>query len=54
MQYRYIVIDDTGFGKQHGEQFETVQQAFDFVNQHRLGVTHLVYDLKSAGVVHPK
>lgn len=54
MQYRYIVIDDTGFMRMHGDMFETAAQAFDFVNKHRLGVTHLVYDLKSAGVIHPE
>ena len=52
MQYKYIVIDDTGFMQQHGHQFETVAQAFAYIDQHQLHTTHLVYDLSSATVVH--
>ena len=52
MQYKYIVIDDTGHMHKHGVMFETVAQAFAYLDQHELHTTHLVYDLSTAVVVH--
>ena len=51
MQYKFIVIDDTGFMHMHGQQFETVAQAQTFVTQHKLWATHLIYDLSTAKTV---
>ena len=48
MQHKYIVVDDTGWMHMHGHQFETVQQAFDFMYSNKLAMTHLVYNLDSA------
>ena len=53
MQFKYIVIDDTGFMHKHGQQFKTVAQAFAYIDQHSLHTTHLVYDLSTAVCVMP-
>ena len=53
MQHKYIVVDDTGNMRMHGHQFETVQQAFDFMYSNQLQLTHLVYDLNSATHMSP-
>ena len=52
MQHIYIVLDDTGNMHKHGHQFETLVSAFAYINTHKLGATHLVYDLSNASVVH--
>ena len=52
MQYSYIVLDDTGNMHMHGAQFETVAQAFAYLDVHSLHTTHLVYDLSTATVIH--
>ena len=52
MQHSYIVIDDTGNMHKHGHMFSSSSEAFAYVNTHKLGATHLVYDLSSASVVH--
>ena len=52
MQHTYIVLDDTGHMYKHGHQFETVASAFAYINAHKLGATHLVYNLCNATVVH--
>ena len=51
MQYKFIVIDDTGNDYMHGAQFETVAQAQSYVFKHKLAQTHLIYDLSTATVV---
>ena len=51
MQHSYIVIDDTGNMHKHGHMFSSSSEAFAYVNTHKLGATHLVYDLSSASVV---
>jgi hypothetical protein len=52
MQFKFIVIDDTGNANKHGAQFETVDEANAYVDTHTLWQTHLVYDLSTATVVH--
>ena len=51
MQYKFIVIDDTGNDYMHGAQFENVAQAQSYVFKHKLAQTHLIYDLSTATVV---
>ena len=48
MQYKYIVIDDTGNMQLHGHMFETETEAQSFIDQHKLGATHLIYNLNNA------
>ena len=51
MQYKFIVIDDTGNNYMHGAQFKTVAQAQSYVFENDLQCTHLIYDLSTATVV---
>ena len=52
MQFKFIVIDDTGNANKHGAQFETAAAANAYVDKYALWQTHLVYDLSTATCVH--
>jgi len=56
MQFRYIILNDADHeAREHNKQFESLNQARDYFNHYKLGMTHIIYDLNTAvGVTYPE
>jgi hypothetical protein len=56
MQFRYIILNDADHeAREHCKQFESLNQARDYFNHYKLGMTHIIYDLNTAvGVTYPE
>ena len=56
MQFRYIILNDADHeAREHCKLFESLNQARDYFNHYKLGMTHIIYDLNTAvGVTYPE